>query len=78
MTTETLTAPTERDRLADEIAHLVGWCPTRGNGSPRERALMQLYRLWAAEAGSLGPKDHPTLTDDRIADLARDYDNRLR
>ncbi len=60
--------------LAEMIAVLYGWAPIHAD-TEREKALNELWREWADERdGYL--KDHVELTDGRIADLARRYDER--
>lgn len=69
------------DSLADQIATLYGWCPAPDpvTASPRQKALGMLWRQWVEAQGYVyGPTTHPILTDEHIAELARQWDQRPR
>lgn len=65
----------ERLKLADAVCLLFGWSPSRDH-TEREKALTMLWRRWAAAAppGLLDPAEHPELSDEAIAELARQRD----
>lgn len=65
---------TRADQLAEQITVLFGWCPTHAE-TEREKALNQLWHEWAEERGGY-LAEHRDLNDERIAELARQHDER--
>jgi hypothetical protein len=66
----------ERTRLeaAERVCLLYGWSGIGGD-SDRSKALREMWGEWADLPGvSLRPGDHPGLSDERIAELARRRD----
>lgn len=67
------------DRLhAAELAlTLLSWCPSTGNGSDREKALHELWRLWFDLVGYsfVSTEENPELSDSVIAALAQNRDS---
>lgn len=60
--------------LAERVCVLYGWTGIGADDSDRAKALMELWSEWLhefeASGGSTSPKDHPALSDERIAALA--------
>lgn len=61
-----------RALVAERVCIMVGWTP--GTDSERSKALHELWAEWLtayeAAGGSVEPRDHPDLSDERIAELA--------
>jgi hypothetical protein len=65
-----------RDRLraAEEVCLLYGWTGACRD-TDRDKALHELWSHWVDVSGvSMSPADHPEMSDERIAELARQRD----
>lgn len=64
-----------RLEAAERVCVLFGWTGAR-HDTDRAKALHELWAEWAGivGAGFAGPEAHPELSDERIAELARQRD----
>ena len=66
----------ERLEAAELVCLMVGW--SAADNSQRGKARHELWRAWRrlyeGQGGSILPKDHPELSDDRIRALADERD----
>ena len=68
-----LSEPDKRLLAAELVCLMFGW--TGIDDSPRGKATHELWREWVDISGvRLSPEDHPELSDERIAELARRRD----
>ena len=69
-----------RLEMAERVCLMVGW--TASDPSERGKALHELWSEWTrayrAAGGSLSPRAHPDLSDDRIRELAARRDETVR
>lgn len=69
-----LTALRARLAAAEQVCMLYGWTGARRE-SDQDKALHEVWSDWVDLSGvSLLPEDHPELSDERIAELARKRD----
>jgi hypothetical protein len=75
-----LNTPTEegsedaRLRAAEEVCLMYGWTGA-SHETERGKALYELWSHWVNVSGvSMSPADHPEMSDERIAELARQRD----
>lgn len=67
-----------RLEAAERVCVMFGWTAARMD-SDRDKALHELWAEWVSISGvSTSPEDHPDLSDDRIAELARRRDETRR
>jgi hypothetical protein len=63
-----------RLRAAEEVCLMYGWTGACRD-TDRDKALHELWSHWVNVSGaSMSPADHPELSDERIAELARQRD----
>lgn len=66
----------ERLAAAERVCLMFGWTGSTGT-SDHDKALHELWSDWVNLSGvSQLPRDHPELGDDRIAELARQRDEK--
>lgn len=65
-----------RLRAAEDVCVMYAWSPAGPGGSDREKALAMVWRHWYDMVGAkfVEPEAQPHLSDERIAELARERD----